>query len=207
MSVVPERHLPEVDRLGPCSSVNAARVSNRPRDAYLVQPGWSVGIREHVVVKFGDDAHERTVRVQVHVVLFETRSDGALAKDDRTALTGWLYRDFLYQSVEFRTMLRSTTNGQQTLDKPRRAKRDDEKDGGKERSLVLLDRRRLAKLRRGRPVQVEADLPHARPVEHLALLYLVLRLRRRQLMQVEVRRDPERTPARTPAPISTYDAH
>ena len=77
-----------------------------------------------------------------------------------------------------------------------------EKDDGKERSLVLLDRRRLAKLRRGRPVQVEADLPHARPVEHLALLYLVLRLRRRQLVQVEVRRDPRCAPA----PISACDA-
>ena len=57
-------------------------------------------------------------------------------------------------------------------------------------ALILLDSHRFPELRRSRAVQVETNHPHPCPIQHLPFLPLVLRFRRRRLVQVQIRCDP-----------------
>jgi hypothetical protein len=91
--------------------------------------------------------------------------------------TGRLYCDFLYQSFEFRMMLRKVICQQQTS------------TAAVKHALILLDSDRLPKLCCSRTVKVEADHPHSCFIQNLPFLPLILRLHRRDLVQVQISRD------------------
>lgn len=61
----------------------------------------------------------------------------------------------------------------------------------KKHALVLLDSRRFSKLRRSRPIQIKADHPYTSSIQYLPLLFLILRLGRRHLMEIQIRSDSE----------------